>query len=72
MRTGRGFLAGLYFFEEPHERDAAEAEQSDPAEDIHKGPEQRLLANLVIDLCSARGHSIGGPHLPAEEPRNHP
>ena len=71
MSPGRGFFTRLYFLEEPDDSDATEAEQSDPAEDINEGPEKRLLADLLIDLSAACGHSIGAAHLAAKEARNH-
>lgn len=58
MRGGGGFAAGLDFFEEPDEGDAAEAEQGDPAEDIDEGPEARLLEDLLVDLGVGSGGSL--------------
>ena len=66
MRAGWGFAAGLDFFEEPDESDAEEAHKGDPAKDIDKGIEARLLEDLLVDLRVRAGCSLGVSELAAE------
>ena len=50
MRSHRA-LAGLHFFEEPHQTHTTCDEQRRPAEYIHEGPKQRLLPELTVKQC---------------------
>lgn len=48
MGAGGG-LSGLDLFEGPHDTDAHEAEQREPAEHINEGPQCGLAAQLLIE-----------------------
>src|SRR5579883_1730856 len=66
MGTGGGFSAGLDLTEEPDQDNAGKAGEGDVAEDINKCPEQRLMAELLIELGLAGGSGVAGIRLMAE------
>src|SRR5438552_4139791 len=66
-----GGLAGFYFFEEPDDAYAEEAEEGEPAEDVDEGPGRGLALELQIKRrlggSEAVGRSEGSAAGAAEE-----
>ena len=66
MGAGGGF-AGLYFFEEPDDSYAEEAEEREPAEDVYEGPVGSLTLELAVEGCLRRSEGVGGAEGVGEE-----
>src|SRR5580704_5337281 len=54
-----GAFAGLYFFEEPDDADAEEAEEREPAEDVDEGPVGSLTSELLVERGLGGAQSVG-------------
>ncbi len=59
MGSGGGF-AGFYFFEEPDDAYAEEAEKGEPAKDVDEGPVGGLALELLVECGLGWGESVGG------------
>src|SRR5229473_2700217 len=64
MGSGGGF-AGFYFFEEPDDAYAEEAEEGEPAEDVDEGPVGGLALELTVEggcgrVCGVGFAEVGG------------
>ena len=54
-----GAFAGFYFFEEPDDAYAEEAEEREPAEDVDEGPVGGLALELLVDRGLGGGEGVG-------------
>src|ERR1017187_1207349 len=53
-----GRFTGLDLLEQPGDRQADEAEDREPAEDVDEGPESGLTSELLIEKALRRGEGV--------------